>query len=392
MGTIVSTRRKIALALAIAISIGLVGCSTFELESCGGISDFRDADKPRIRGAKVRMNLLHPEWAGARLFTYAAMSALAYRDDPRLSDIDNKAGAAANRTSVELDRLRDRLVGEQWVIDEAFLTAARADDNTDGFFYHVWTRQSGDEQEIVIAFRGTDGPGDFRYGNLRQLTRWFSSRDQYAHGQKIARAVTRKYPPVVNDAGRMVQFVNVTGHSLGGGLAQNALYAQPDGIRQAFAFDPSPVTAYFDQDLVVRQHGCSCLGAEFAGLGAPGDTRNDESRIYRIYESQEILAWLRYPLKILLPLRRHITEVRFGFHQGGLVDAHGMRRLALNLCDPKPPAGSAQCQAAPDPVPANEAWFAGVDGKQSTGVCTARFTAAQAALCRQRFDGFVCPH
>ena len=105
--------------------------------------------------------------------------------------------------------------------------------------------------------------------------------------------------------GKSLEF-SATGHSLGGGLAQAVLYEQVNSIdfSQAYAFSPSPATAYTSR----------IDKSEFAPYIL--NENYPEPRIYRIYESYEILSNLRIPHKMIFPPERWINEVRFNFVEG----------------------------------------------------------------------------
>jgi pimeloyl-ACP methyl ester carboxylesterase len=105
------------------------------------------------------------------------------------------------------------------------------------------------------------------------------------------------------------------GHSLGGGLAQQAAYAHPE-IKYVVAFDPSPVTG-------------------FRSVPEPSRTVNRQGIIIdRVYERGEILAYIRTFLRKILPLSLKdptITEVRFNVTQGDPIKQHSMVKLARGL-------------------------------------------------------------
>lgn len=92
-----------------------------------------------------------------------------------------------------------------------------------------------------------------------------------------------------------------TGHSLGGGLAQQFAYALPnDGglprVSKVYAFDPSPVTGYYSVERSIR------------------DANRQNLEIERIYENGEVLASLRSLLAVVYPLAERapaITEIRY---------------------------------------------------------------------------------
>lgn len=97
-----------------------------------------------------------------------------------------------------------------------------------------------------------------------------------------------------------------TGHSLGGGLAQQFAYALPldDGVprvKAVYAFDPSPVTGYFSVPRALR------------------DENKRNLLIDRVYERGEILALLRSLLNLIYEPPAHdpaIRSVRYSLFYG----------------------------------------------------------------------------
>src|ERR1700732_1226062 len=79
-----------------------------------------------------------------------------------------------------------------------------------------------------------------------------------------------------------------TGHSLGGGLAQEFAYSLPINdtvgpVKKVYAFDPSPVTGYYSVKEPVRDHNKKSLAID------------------RIYERGEILAIFRSLINLVYP-------------------------------------------------------------------------------------------
>jgi hypothetical protein len=162
-------------------------------------------------------------------------------------------------------------------------------------------------------------------------------------------------------AGTAITFYS-TGHSLGGGLAQHVLYDQPDQFLQAFPFDPSPVEALRDVPRTSRKKACTCVD----------DLPAHEARIYRIYESGEVLNYVRTFLREQKWLRRHIQEVAFDFNTGNPFTQHSMNVLASNLA-----------ALSRDAVPEEISWF--------DAECAGKFREAQRQGCRSSNWLFACP-
>jgi hypothetical protein len=193
-----------------------------------------------------------------------------------------------------------------------------------GLYLEVWRRQIPTET-IAVVFKGTNflSRRDWT-ANLRWFLRhlpWF--RDQYTvltedFGREFVDWVARTCGP----NSRLVS----TGHSLGGGLAQQFAYALPltrsrDGgelrVQYVCAFDPSPVTGWSSVDKVTRDRNAQGL------------------RIDRVFEHGEILAFLRLILGYAYPpsaIDPAIQEIRVNFDsRPWVILNHMMDTLARGL-------------------------------------------------------------
>lgn len=184
------------------------------------------------------------------------------------------------------------------------------DDTQTSLYFEVWERLAANPVEVAVVFRGTRELKDW-WSNARWITRFIPiGWDQY-------NLVRRETPNVVTRARARHPNASIktTGHSLGGGLAQQAAYAHPD-IKSVVAFDPSPVTGY-------------------RSVPQPARTTNQQGIIiFRVYEHGEILAYIRTFIRRLLPLSEtnpSITEVRFNLSQGDPVRQHSMVDLAKDM-------------------------------------------------------------
>jgi hypothetical protein len=175
---------------------------------------------------------------------------------------------------------------------------------------------------IVVAFGGTV----FTSGkDWKSNLRWFRPK----HKDEYTEIVERFGPDFVKAfagrakrhgmAGAQDMKIYATGHSLGGGLAQQFAYALPPcpavpRVSEVYAFDPSPVTGYYSVDRATRE-------ANSIGL-----------QIEWIYERGEVLAVLRsFTSLIFKPssVNPEIRGARFSlFYSWNVIAGHSIAELA----------------------------------------------------------------
>ncbi|MDT7043604.1 hypothetical protein [Candidatus Nitronereus thalassa] len=131
---------------------------------------------------------------------------------------------------------------------------------------------------------------------------------------------------------------------------------------QAYAFDPSSATAYTSRIDESPLNNCPCNG------------RAPEPRIFRIYESGEILAFQRIFHKMLFPPEPWIIEVRLAYSdrlspddRPNSIQQHGMVPLAIELINDTP-KGSSTEQTVP--------WYASAHSE-----CTGPFEESLKKVC-----------
>jgi len=333
----------------ITITMFAVGCTGIDLQDCPDGSVL-GKDVTRIRSSHLRMEIADTTAAAKRVVPYAIISAIAYRDG-----VQCPAGQGLSDT--DITKLEEMLVtlepdGQQWArVKELELTGGCEDDI--GLSFHVWQRTLRGQTDVIMAFRGTSGEGDWLFGNLWGLTRFFLRDNQYKRASEHADRVIAHYEAKNEN----VRFLT-TGHSLGGGLAQHVLYSHPTKVLQAIVFAPSSVTGFTDVNENIRLEACACKNE----LGS-------EARILRIYESYEILSDLRIFHKLFFPPQRNIQEVRFAFSESvNQITQHSMIKLATLLYE------AAQKKQSSDSV---TPWFASQDRQ-----CTARFIELQSNSCK----------
>ena len=156
------------------------------------------------------------------------------------------------------------------------------------------------EKKVAVAFGGTV------FTNIKDWKanlRWFVPHhdDEYTViVRTFGRAFEEEYGKKVREAGwsqsdRIRLFS--TGHSLGGGLAQEFAYSLPLGgavprVGKVYAIDPSPVTGFYSVKKSIR------------------DVNIQHLDIDRIFERGEILAFLRSIVSLFVPPRGNAPTIR----------------------------------------------------------------------------------
>jgi hypothetical protein len=187
----------------------------------------------------------------------------------------------------------------------------------------VWER--GEPPAVAVTFGGTVFNND---ADWRANLRWFlpgRKGDEYtAVVQTFAPAFELEFKRRAQkmDTERLSKLVLYsTGHSLGGGLAQQFAYSLPSDrlmpVKQVYAFDPSPVTGFFSVAKKLR------------------DENKRGLLIDRIYERGEILALLRSLMSLLdkpSTVNAAIRGVRYSlFGAWSPMAAHSIDVLAAKL-------------------------------------------------------------
>jgi len=187
----------------------------------------------------------------------------------------------------------------------------------------IWEKK--EPPSVAVAFGGTI----FTSGkDWKSNLRWFLPfhKDEYTEIVNVfGPAFVREFSHRAKEPGG-VHLKNTkifsTGHSLGGGLAQQFAYSMPidasvPRVKHVCAFDPSPVTGFYSVDRRTRNIN-----------------KNDLS-IDRIYERGEILAIVRSLTSFISPpsaRNPRIRGVRYSlFYPVNPISGHSMRELACKL-------------------------------------------------------------
>lgn len=232
-------------------------------------------------------------------------------DDVALSRLANRRLENWRLIFVSEPGRATRCLRSRWSCNQQWATAG----------VQVWVRKGKVCKEAVVGFRGTQGDdlGEW-HTNLRWITWLWPTYDAYKQVQEK----TEDYIKAIQRDGcwrEGVTKITAVGHSLGGGLAQQAAYrgglpngaASPKGrFDKVVVFDPSPVTGYYD----INRHDRK-INSE--GL-----------RIVWVYEDGESLAYVRFLLRQVFPLSAcnpQIISIRFNVLEGRGTQQHQLAPL-----------------------------------------------------------------
>jgi hypothetical protein len=180
-----------------------------------------------------------------------------------------------------------------------------------------------DTQELVIAFRGTE-TCDFScsFDEWQNSTRDMIAdtaigtgtvSDQFKHAFTFANEIVKKYP---------TSKITVTGHSLGGGLAQAVGSTL---VLETYAFNSSPVPDHFfdTYQITVTDEQLNQLVHVIADVHDPISNTNETGDFYLDSHHVTPLIQLNFDLKEIIPVRSvDLDDLRF--------DRHGITRFYDN--------------------------------------------------------------
>jgi hypothetical protein len=157
-----------------------------------------------------------------------------------------------NRTTTKQKEVEQRTICRDFLKDtgwtqEKDFHETKAENET-GLQYTAWLNRKLTPNVICIAFRGTEflAEGKDMVSNLHPLLGPLPGFDQYEQIENtVVPAFEKKYGKRIRE-GNLVAIT--TGHSLGGGLAQNFMYRTHGKVLQCYAFDSSPVTGFTNLD------------------------------------------------------------------------------------------------------------------------------------------------
>jgi len=238
---------------------------------------------------------------------YAIFSALVYQEV--------KDNASIARDLYPDSVLDDVLSKWQFIVADSFPSKilSKASDRklVSGLKYHCW--YSSVDDEFLVVFRGTSNYRGDLWTNFRWVTRFVPGFDD--HYNVVQQGMQDMVDRIQGLYGVNTK-ITVSGHSLGGGLAQQAAYAA-SGIENVYVFNSSPVTGFYEVEKSIRKNNSMGL------------------KIVRIFEQGEILSFLRSPLRLIYWLSQkdpEIHEMRFNLlTRRNLISEHSILEFSKFL-------------------------------------------------------------
>jgi hypothetical protein len=297
-------RRLLTGAVLILVVLGLLaGCGTIKTWHAGW-SMYDKNNAPESPAPELHKDPYLLEVA-QKFGLYALFAGVVYRNDYADYDERDKNGCDYLGPGKQVEKhlrygMPGRVDGERWIGWERWKPEAedgpvKACFDREGLYYetYVLRNAAGEMEAAVIAYRGTENYG-------RQFILDWKSNASALFGFEPTQYALAKYQlkPLVEaleqklkkSSSGKVDLVAV-GHSLGGGLAQQAGYLAPQ-IDKVVTFNPSPVT-------------------NWSSLRYKGQVNVAYPAIYRIYHTGEVLDKVRF-------VTTAMTSARYARHDIGL--------------------------------------------------------------------------
>lgn len=319
MDRLLHYRRSLCAASLIGISLTLGGCGALVAWDAGRDYDpppYRNQERARVYG---RDSEAVPD-AAWRFATMALLSHAAYRTD--LAPDQRWGSACRYLEPGDAVPTAGMPVSEEggW---RRWAGSPRACMDEHGLAYetYIYERKAGASvmaETAVIAFRGTENEGG-------QLLRDWGSNFAAAVGTEPPeyRRAQEAVKPLVAEITAAFPGIRIhaTGHSLGGGLAQQAGYLSRR-IEAVYAFNTSPVTNWSHmtiKDRFARQEGAGLL------------IEQQNPTVFRIFHSREGLSYVRQAAARFQGTEMNRKDYEFFFQDGTAVQSHSMALLACYL-------------------------------------------------------------
>lgn len=306
--------------LVAGCALALSGCGTIKSYQSAKIVEERKYDKPDPAKDKFVVDM------AKRYGLMALFAQTAYREDlpiearyQKACSEDGSASGSSDDVLAQMPRQLGAKHGwERWRPQKDRSAASPSPvkacaDEGNGLFYETYVYRGEDEKitTAVIAFRGTE--------NLKGqwLQDWKTNLSAAFGFEPSQYTFTRTHIPALIEGLRIEGGSSVriyaVGHSLGGGLAQQAAYLS-ESIDEAFVFNASPVTGW-------------------TYLVQEGALRKPYPKIHRITHGGEALELPRFVAGMATDARYGRNDVRIHIKDADERGDHSMRVLTCGFAE-----------------------------------------------------------
>ena len=313
MKTTVHTNLPLLGLLFLTLQLG--GCATFSKYS----------DIPVTTESAVVIN--PPEFekvGGAERASQFALMALFAKTVYRKDILDGKARedgsckylAHPEHLDVLLDMPRDEHGGwARWTLPGTCYGEG-------GLYFETYVHRNerGNIDKAVIGIRGTENNTLFEArhdwgANLSGALPFAGA--EYSRAERHITPVIDQLALIPGQNGKSID-IFLSGHSLGGGIAQYMAYLSPK-VTAAFTFNTSPVTHWFQMS---------------------DEEKKRDPTIHRVYMNKEVLSYVREISSRFNIRRYHRYDYEFFFVDADAVDAHDVSHLACQFAARVPLCGA----------------------------------------------------
>lgn len=303
--------------LVIGLAVGVTACSSLTNPPRSEVEKTLDSSKVVIRHPPI---IADAKTYSREFGLMALFAQTAYRDDLKPPSDRRGRGCEFQRKEDGYEKvvLKDMPASASGHWERWLAPGSCAEEG--GMFLETYVHTRGTEfmgekitpDMAVIAFRGTENDTVFEFqhdwgASLSGMATFMGK--EYELARNHAMPLIAKLHGIKDESGRPIP-IYLTGHSLGGGLAQSLAYIADGMITATYAFNTSPTTNWTHLREYEQQH---------------------DPVIYRVSERGEFLGYIREVTTKFTDDRYRRSELEFDFSHAGMFNKHSIKQMTCGL-------------------------------------------------------------